>query len=143
MAMATLVYFSGIGRQRSWPLARLPCRCGMRVTIPHPSLPQRPWPPALPPSRRGMGMAMTTLLTFSGIGGKRSWPLARLPFQCGMRMTMTPLLLPQEKRGQDHALVPCFVPSRRDGMAMATPLTCSGVEGQWSWLQGLAFGIGV
>ena len=53
------------------------------------------------------------------------------------------LLLPQEKRGQDHALVPCFVPSRRDGVAMATPLTCSGVEGQWSWLQGLAFGIGV
>ena len=134
MAMTTLLTFSGIEGQRSWPLAHLPSRCGIRTTIPHPSFPQRPLPPALPPSRRGMGMAMTTLLTFSGIGRQRSWPLSHLAFQCGMMMTMTPLLFSSRgERGRNHSLLPCFVPSRRGRVnEMIAILTFSGVDGQRS-----------
>ena len=122
MAMTTLPHFSGIEGQRPWPLLKRGMGIAMTTLVHFSGI-------------RGMGMAMTTLLTFSGIGGQRSWPFADLPFHSGKRMTMTPLILSSrgEWQRQCPPALPSLPPRRGVGMAMASILLLSGVEGKMSW----------
>ena len=83
--MTTLLIFSGTEGQMSLALSNLPSQRGAGVTLTPLLLSQEEGGkdhglPLFHPARRGMGVAMATLLTFVGIEGSRSLPLAHLPF---------------------------------------------------------------